>query len=1041
MRVDRIGLEALRAHSEWLRRLARALIAEPAAAEDLAQETWLAALERRPDPSQPLRPWLGAVARNLWRMRLRSAAREEARQLALPEREAAPAADELIARARAGRELADVVLGLDEPYRTALLLRYQQGLPAAEIAARDGVPAGTVRWRLKEALDRVRRALDERHRGSDWRLGLAALTRPIDSHRVAAALGKGAFAMGRAWKAGLGISLLLALLGALAWPRARAVAPSAPEKTGSFVSRPSDELRRAREQADAAAKPPSIELRVETPGGAAVAGAIVELFAQDAASPPAWRLAQSARTGANGLAELPASPGSYRLSAHKDGAGAASRAIAKPPFVSTMQLVLVLRPAEAIAGRLVSRRGEEIPLGRVSLARWASGEHGAASPDGLARETSADARGRFTLDALEPGDYQLEASADGFAAARRFVSAPAPGPLEIALGDSGELQGSVVDEAGRPVADAEVRALGFGGGAARSSATGAYAMELAPRAHRLVALASDGRVAASGEPVMIRAGVTTRAPPLQLGAPASLEGRVLASHERVVPGATVSAVAAAGETVLAQGDSAANGAYRLEHLPPGRYLVRVAAPGFNHVERQLELARAQRASLDFTLSAGGAIEGFVRDGKGAPVADARVLAGPHAGLAYDVAFSAETSTGPDGHYLLDGVAPGPSRLLAMRPGALAGPSRLVDVKEESITSADLALADDGALEGRVSLEGGGPLPSPAVVRIKIDGQQIAEVACAADGSYRAPLAAGDYEVSAKLFRDPPADGGRPVHVSAGETTRADLPIRDRDSADTIRISIADLDGAPAAGATVMIEVETGGRRIGLVQSADPDGLLKLAPWSLIPAQQLQFTAILDGRSGAVTLAPPALQAALQLSPAASLHALVRGADVDSALSVSILPPPEGDNALPLHTPALTVVGDSFTLDALPAVPILLSVSAADGRSAEAQVSLQPGALSEVQLALAASGSIRGRLVDARGQPVPGLVRVDAGNAISAGADGSFGVGNLGPGGHTLSAWLGARYSPLHRDFTLAGGASLELGALVLAPAPAPAAAP
>ena len=47
---------------------------------------------------------------------------------------------------------------LDEPYRTTLLLRYGEMLSSVEIARRQQVPAGTVRWRLKSAVDRLRAA-------------------------------------------------------------------------------------------------------------------------------------------------------------------------------------------------------------------------------------------------------------------------------------------------------------------------------------------------------------------------------------------------------------------------------------------------------------------------------------------------------------------------------------------------------------------------------------------------------------------------------------------------------------------------------------------------------------------------------------------------------------------------------------------------------------------------------------------------------------------------------------------------------------------
>ena len=71
----------LRIDAAWVRRFAGALVREPAAADDLAQDTWLAALER-PRSETPLRPWLVAVMRNLARLRHRASQRAEQRLLA-----------------------------------------------------------------------------------------------------------------------------------------------------------------------------------------------------------------------------------------------------------------------------------------------------------------------------------------------------------------------------------------------------------------------------------------------------------------------------------------------------------------------------------------------------------------------------------------------------------------------------------------------------------------------------------------------------------------------------------------------------------------------------------------------------------------------------------------------------------------------------------------------------------------------------------------------------------------------------------------------
>ena len=75
------------------------------------------------------------------------------------------------------RALAGLVIELVEPYRSTILLRFFEGLSAAEIAHREGVPPGTVRWRLKRGLDQLRAELDRSHAGSRqaWQLALAPL--------------------------------------------------------------------------------------------------------------------------------------------------------------------------------------------------------------------------------------------------------------------------------------------------------------------------------------------------------------------------------------------------------------------------------------------------------------------------------------------------------------------------------------------------------------------------------------------------------------------------------------------------------------------------------------------------------------------------------------------------------------------------------------------------------------------------------------------------------------------------------------------------
>jgi len=113
----------------WMRRLARALVADQELAEDLVQETCLVALERAPRESGKLRAWLAEVLRNALRQHARSQGRRLARETSAARAEALEPTDQLVARVLLQRELVNAVLELDEPYRSTLLMRFFQELP------------------------------------------------------------------------------------------------------------------------------------------------------------------------------------------------------------------------------------------------------------------------------------------------------------------------------------------------------------------------------------------------------------------------------------------------------------------------------------------------------------------------------------------------------------------------------------------------------------------------------------------------------------------------------------------------------------------------------------------------------------------------------------------------------------------------------------------------------------------------------------------------------------------------------------------------
>lgn len=174
------SLARLQEHTAFIQRVARALVQDAATADDLVQEAWIAALQAK-GPIRSPRAWFSTVLRNLARQRFRTDARRSRREEASSIPEGNPETPDAVAeRFETGRLVADHVAMLEDPYRRTVLLHYFDELSLADIARRENVPASTVRWRLKRALEQLRERLDQVHGGDRrrWCLALVPLAVP-----------------------------------------------------------------------------------------------------------------------------------------------------------------------------------------------------------------------------------------------------------------------------------------------------------------------------------------------------------------------------------------------------------------------------------------------------------------------------------------------------------------------------------------------------------------------------------------------------------------------------------------------------------------------------------------------------------------------------------------------------------------------------------------------------------------------------------------------------------------------------------------------
>ena len=148
-------LEALfRAHWSRAHRAAFLVVGDAAAAEDIAQEAFLAAVRAldRFDRRRPFGPWLHRIVVNRaidWsRARRLRAETELGADAAAPER---PAGGEQ------GIEAA--IADLSPDHRAVIVLRYLLDYTPGEISELLDVPRGTVNSRLRRGLDRLKERL------------------------------------------------------------------------------------------------------------------------------------------------------------------------------------------------------------------------------------------------------------------------------------------------------------------------------------------------------------------------------------------------------------------------------------------------------------------------------------------------------------------------------------------------------------------------------------------------------------------------------------------------------------------------------------------------------------------------------------------------------------------------------------------------------------------------------------------------------------------------------------------------------------------
>lgn len=180
-----LQFDELYRHAEFVRGLARRLVADADQADDVAQLAWMTALEHPPRRTgDALRAWLATVVQRLaWRSaRTDQRRRRRETDAARTIREEAGDAGSRADHERALDLVMDALKALDDDEHAVVRLRFYAGLTPREIADRLECPIDTVYTRLRRAIGRMRDRLDRRAGGrAEWAAALVALqcVRPV----------------------------------------------------------------------------------------------------------------------------------------------------------------------------------------------------------------------------------------------------------------------------------------------------------------------------------------------------------------------------------------------------------------------------------------------------------------------------------------------------------------------------------------------------------------------------------------------------------------------------------------------------------------------------------------------------------------------------------------------------------------------------------------------------------------------------------------------------------------------------------------------
>jgi RNA polymerase sigma-70 factor (ECF subfamily) len=897
------SLDLLLTHEAFVRATARAVLRGDAEVEDVVQETWLTAMRRGPREGGALRRWLGRVARNLaidaWRRRSRRQRHEGA--AARPE--ALPSVADIAEREEARRRLVEAVLALEEPSRSAVLLRYYEGLSVRDVARRLDVPMETVRTRLRRGLDRLRGGRGAGRGGGTRAWGLALL--PWADARPSRAIGRWALG-GLAMKKTIGVVAAAGVVLAAGYAVLRPeLGPSRDDRTAATAPREAQGASAGAMAPGPAPVGPTLASTPKAPreapadlpyasgvvidrGGHPVPGVAVlsrAMESQGGFAPQEQgfefhrRIAEpTTRTDAEGRFEVAsATKDQVSLVFLKGGFAPAEVRGLDPAAAKNQGLRVVLDAGERFEVRVEDTDGR--PVEGARLIFW-------FRPDAQAHTLfgghTTDADGRCVVDWLPPGDSPIQqVFVGGYAYEEKLLRGAdlhaeekvvlrrkmplvvlrnaAGGPVPPSAG------GLVHSEGTEPrfvavLTETPMRqdwAVPIAGLLAPTPwpphADGQDAKEGSYRASVFASgflpAEASFRVVAGTEPPRVEIAMAAGEAPVALAG--TVEPRGVESFEvRTAMPKGYGAEGDLGLPLLFRVPVSPSGAFVVRGLPDGPYRLVVSAPGLAPVGRDV-LAPDEKIRL--ALEAGATLDVRVVGEDGAPVANRPVAVGVDG-----VRLSWDATTGADGVARFEGLPAGLAHAIPFATQGMAfstlPPHATTPLVAGERRSLDVRVPSRVRTTFRVRDERGAPVAGVEVsVQIRrgwavlVGGEwellKRRTVTTSADGTVTVDLYEGEYEAKASLG---PVERTTLARVASQPGT---VDLAWTTSGATVFGRVTETGGAPVAGRSVRVALATPDARGWVGQGVtDADGRYEVGG---LPAQPLTvryaLPSLSDGR--------------------------------------------------------------------------------------------------------------------------------------------------------------------------------------------------